>query len=263
MNPINLQKIVVDLIKSKGAQGQKANVKLFIDRSVSIRELFDNGTIQQTAERILPIAMAFSDDQSIPMYTFEDRCKKLGDIITPTNYQGFINAHTQDLDYGGTNYAPVIEAAMRDCGTTLSKVITYMKHAKRGGIMGIFGKDSQKETKETIQVGPAGYNAIPTLAIVLTDGDNDDKDQAERAIIKAATYPIFFQFVGVQGNPKPDFRFLKQVDTMKGRFIDNVNLAEVTPYDLVNRSDDSFYRMLLTEFTEQYLPAAKAQFLIK
>jgi len=262
MNLVDKKEVVENLVRSKGAQGQKARVVFVIDRSVSIKHLFDDGTIQKTAERLVPMAMAFDTAQSLEVYTFEDSYKKLGEKVTPSNMTGFVDRMTQNIDYGGTQYAPIISALMTDSGASATKSITYLK-ASKTGLFGFFGAKNEKEERETIHIHPNGLTDTPMLVIFITDGDCDDEMNAQRLIIEAAKYPMFFQFVGLQGASKPSFKFLKNLDTMKGRFIDNANFVEIHPSDLRSQTDDKFYKMLLSEFTEKWLPAAKQQFLIK
>lgn len=257
---IEPKKVVANLLASQGASGQRASVKLGIDRSVSIQDLYDNGTMQKVIERVIPASLVLDDDGKLGMYSFADTVTRLSQFATESNYAGFVNNYMSNIDYGGTKYAPMIQAIMSDCGVDRQKQITYMKHTKK--LFG-FGKDTQVEQKDYIHVGPTGYNMMPTIAIIITDGDAEDKLDAERLIVDAAKYPIFFQFVGVKGNPSPDFKFLKSIDTLKGRFIDNVGFTEVTASDLASKTDEQFYKMLLTEFTQSWLPTAKKQFLIK
>jgi hypothetical protein len=265
MDIVVKQQVIHTLLKSKGVVGLKARLVFAIDRSASTKHLYDNHTIQKLIERLVPLAGVLDDSGAMDAYIFEDGVKKLDTKLTIDNYSGFIDRVVDDLPYGGTKYTPLINAVIRDIGATKTEVVTYMKAVKRGGLMGLFGKDSAKETKETIHVHPSGKTKVPTLVICFTDGDNDsdDKEPAYNAMVSASKYPAFWQFLGLQGNPKPDFKFLRELDTIPGRYIDNVNLHECTPDDLVNMSEEQFCKIILHEFIDQWLPNSKEQFLIK
>lgn len=89
-----------------------------------------------------------------------------------------------------------------------------------------------------------GDKNIPTLAIIITDGDCDDHSQTEKAIMKASEKNLFFQFVGI-GNTV--FSFLEKINTMQGRYIDNVGFFKAK--DLSQLTDKELYNMLLEEYT--------------
>ncbi len=79
--------------------------------------------------------------------------------------------------------------------------------------------------------------------LFVTDGDNHDPPEAEKAIVQASKSPIFWQFVGIG---KGKFSFLEKLDTMSGRFIDNANFFALN--DIGSISDDELYKRMLTEF---------------
>ena len=97
----------------------------------------------------------------------------------------------------------------------------------------------------------------PVYVIFVTDGENSDRAQAIEAITNASRYGIFFQFIGI-GNET--FSFLKKLDSMNGRFIDNANFFQQP--DLSRTSDTQLYNLLMSEFP-QWLKEAKPKNLIK
>lgn len=108
---------------------------------------------------------------------------------------------------GGTNYAPFIQRVMEDAGP-----------------------------------------GDPMLVLVFTDGDNDDKRQAEEAIKAASHLPIFWQFFGIYGKGRaPGFSFLKKLDEMGGRRIDNAGFMELGLY---NVTDTELYASMLSEYKD-------------
>lgn len=228
MSTINLDKInirkqqVIDLKKRIGLEGQKAQVVLSLDFSGSMSSLYSGGKVQQLVERMLPLGLAFDDNGEVDFYLFENSYKKLPENITLQNVFGYIDSKVYGkYNMGGTEYAPVINAIVKDFGGQKSK----------GGVMGLFAK------KESAKMD------LPVFVIMITDGENSDKSAAEKAIIEASNHGIFFQFVGIGG---ASFNFLRKLDTMSGRNIDNANFFEI--YDVTSKSDDELYKLLLNEF---------------
>jgi len=265
MNIVEKQQVIRSFIKGKNMANLKVRLVFALDRSASTKHIYNNGTIQKLIERLVPLAAELNDGAGMDAYVFEDGVKKLDTQLTADNYTGFVGRVMSEMPYGGTRYTPMINAIVQNIGATKTETVTYMKAKKRGGIMGLFGKESAAETKETIHVHPTGKTKIPTLVICFTDGDNDadDKEPAYNAMVSASKYPAFWQFFGLQGIPKPDFKFLRELDTMPGRYIDNVNLYECTPNDLVDMSEEQFCKVILHEFIDQWIPNAKEQDLIK
>lgn len=221
---------VLDLRKDLGLNNQKAQVVLALDFSGSMSELYRKGYVQKLVERLLPIGMAFDDNQEVDFYLFTDDSKKLPENLTAANIEGYIDQKVRGkYSMGGTNYAPVIKAITKE-------------FAKKKGLLGL-----------------GGYQTMdyPVYVIFITDGDNSDKAETEKAIIEASNTGIFFQFVGIGSDRFP---FLEKLDTMPGRNVDNANFFAVE--DLHSKSDDDLYKLLLTEFPG-YVHQARAKELIK
>ncbi len=65
---------------------------------------------------------------------------------------------------------------------------------------------------------PTGRPIAPLLALFVTDGAPDSEHQAECALRRTCALPCFIQFIGVG---KDDFSFLRRLDNLPGRTIDN------------------------------------------
>jgi hypothetical protein len=128
------------------------------------------------------------------------------DNITMDNYYGYINRILSKYTMGCTSYAPVL-------------------------------KDVYK--KYMIEE-PA---KLPNYIIFITDGDNSDRDETTKVINRLSRYPIFIQFVGIG---KESFSYLKKLDEMDGRYVDNANFFEIK--DINNEEDDALYNKLLEEY---------------
>lgn len=235
LNKINLRKdIVLNLSKQKGLENQKAQVILCMDISGSMRDMYNSGFVQDVIERIVPVAMQFDDNQELELYLFENNCIKHRNNVTLNNIYDFVRREIiGKYHFGGTEYAPTINMIKKDIIGETS-----------GGVFSMF-KKKEKKLKN------------PAYVIFITDGENQDKSAAESAIKDISNYGIFFQFVGIG---KESFYFLRKLDDLSGRFIDNANFFQVN--DLKTYSDHDLYSKLLAEFP-QWLKLAKQKNLIE
>ncbi|MBF0101652.1 MAG: VWA domain-containing protein [Desulfobacterales bacterium] len=102
-----------------------------------------------------------------------------------------------------------------------------------------------------------GKQSVPVFVIFITDGGNADKKETENIIRPISSEPIFIQFVGIGAD---DFPFLRKLDQLTGRVIDNAGFMEVN--DISNIKDKELYDRLLNEFP-QWLNNAKEKKIIK
>lgn len=209
---------ILNLKKDTGLENQAAQVILALDYSGSMSNLYRNGSVQEVVERILPLGLAFDDNQAVDFYLFEDDYTKLPENITLKNVDGYIKEKVLgNYTMGGTSYAPVLEAIYDDFVKT------------KGGFFGLGGKVTTME--------------LPVYIIFITDGENSDKDDTREIVRKMSNAGFFIQFIGI-GNES--FNFLSKLDDLSGRLIDNANFFKVPNLQTV--SDDDLYRLLMKEF---------------
>lgn len=235
---LNLRKdIVLDVSKKMDLADQKAQVVLCLDFSGSMARLYQDGSVQALVERILPLGLAFDDNGEVDFYLFENGYTKLDESITLGNVEGYIDHKIlrSTLQMGGTQYAPVVEAIVND----------FAHVENRGGFMGIGSKKTY------------GKMDLPVFVIFITDGDNSDHHSTEAVMREASNAGIFFQFVGIGD---ASFSFLKRLDTLSGRQVDNANFFSAS--NLNSKTDDELYGLLLKEFPA-FIKAAKAKDMIK
>ena len=217
------KKIVTDIAIKKNISNLKAQVVLVLDYSGSMDLLYKNGFVQRLIERLVPLAMQFDDNGEMELYMFENDIQKHKNNVTVKNVDNIIKREiTGNYKFGGTEYAPAINKMVEDYCT--------VKETKRSFFS--FGK---KETPV--------LSKDPVYVIFITDGDNSDHKASEDAIKKASKNSIFFQFVGI-GNAS--FKFLKSLDEMSDRYIDNANFFQAN--DLEKMTDDELYNAMLNEF---------------
>lgn len=84
---------------------------------------------------------------------------------------------------------------------------------------------------------------IPTFTIFITDGDNSDPAMTDDVIRQSSTDNGFIMFVGI-GNA--EFRYLRKLDTLDGRPVDNTGFVR---FDDISRVDETtLYEKLLSEY---------------
>lgn len=233
LNKINLRKeSIINLKKEAGiGKNSKAQVVSVVDYSGSMSHLYDNGTVQDTVERILPLGLAFDDDGSVDSYLFHHSYKELPAIKTD-NLDGYVNNTFMRHSMGSTSYAPVLKA-----------IKNKFTPSKSGGFLGFGGSTEPME--------------YPVYIIFIVDGGNDDPAETEQVIKEMSQMGFFIQFIGV-GNAS--FSFLEKLDDLPGRKLDNANFFKVS--DIRTMSDDQLYKGLMKEYP-QWLIQAKDNKLVK
>lgn len=187
---INLAKDAVRKVclTKKPLQNLTSRVGLVLDYSGSMDWMYDNGTIQNLIEKIIPIALQFDDNGSMEVWIFENGYHRLPDINMNNFYNYVEREITSKYLMGGTYYAPVMEDVVK----------RYTKQEKSNN---------------------------PNYVIFITDGDNSDHSETTNVITKCADKPIFWEFVGV-GNSS--FSYLEKLDDLTGRYVDNADFFSVS-----------------------------------
>ena len=132
-----------------------------------------------------------------------------------------------------------------DC--SMNNVYNYVSKNISGG-MG--GTRYSNPIKEIVKKAP---DNIPTYVIFITDGEPSDREESTVEIIKASDKPVFWKFVGVGSC---EFDFLKKLDDMTGRTVDNADFFEV------DNLDDITYESLMEEYPG-WLDAIKSKGILK
>jgi len=221
ISKVNLSKNTLKVcLEKKKLTGEKARVAFIIDTSGSMTNYFRTGRAQSIIERILPLALEFDDNGELDMFQFSNKVGKLMPVTLNGIYK-YVDTQVMPYFFGkATYYEPPLNAI-------------YDKYIV---------SDPSKD--------------YPTYIIFLTDGDNFDHKQTENIIKKLSYESIFIQFIGI-GNEK--FKFLKKLDTLSGRFIDNANFFSVNDIDKI--SDEELYKQLMNEYPE-WLKLARTKGLV-
>ncbi|MEU3366864.1 VWA domain-containing protein [Streptomyces pseudogriseolus] len=205
----------VSLAKNR-VVGQRAAVYLVLDHSGSMGGFYDDGTVQHLAEQALGLSANLDDDGTVPLVFFSHEVDLVTDISLD-NYQGRVDHLHKALDWGGTCYAPAMQA-----------VIDHFR---------------------------ASGSSDPAFVIFQTDGDPFDRRETRELLRQASSLPIFWQFVGF--GLSRDLRFLRSLDTLGDRTIDNAGYFGAGQHPR-RRSDADLYDRLMKEFPDWLVTARAA-----
>lgn len=193
-----------DALAARGALGQRWQVVAVVDVSGSMQGFFQEGIVDGIVSRVVGAAMAVDDNGDVPVYAMDTGCRLMSENATANNVDGFVHRHLSRLVGGGTNYAPTINQIVQDA-----------------------------------QAGD------PMLVMWFTDGENNDEAPATRAMIEASRLPIFFQFFGIYGGGRePRFTFLEELDTLRGRTVDNAGFSKI---NLTTITDEQLMELIFHE----------------
>ena len=137
-------------------------------------------------------------NRSIEVFAFNTGSKYIGEA-NESNINNYVKNVflKQTAVNGGTNYALVMKAIVKQFGFAISE---------GGGLKKFFSRGITEK-----KVEPA---IIPTFVFFITDGDNWDKSDTEKVIREASKQGIFWQFVGIGSE---HFKFLRKLDDLNGR----------------------------------------------
>ncbi|MDT6983705.1 VWA domain-containing protein [Streptomyces lusitanus] len=215
---VSLAKTAAVSLTKHGLAGQRAAVYLVIDRSYSMHPYYRDGSVQHLAEQALGLSVNLDDDGIVPLVMFDSRPYPVVGVHL-ADYQGVI-AEQHQL-HGG-------ERTMGGTHYTLA-MHQVVEHYRTSGA------------------------TDPALVIFQTDGAPQDQSDTQVRLAMASKLPIFWAFVGF--GPR-EVAFLKRLDTLPGRLVDNASYfhAGARPQDI---PDSQLYDGITGEFAT-WLPAARA-----
>lgn len=130
-------------------QNLVANVAVVLDYSGSMDMLYRNGTVQNTLEKLLPLAMTFDDNETMEVWRFGNGCMRLSDL-TLNNLDQYLIRENTVRPNEGTNYAPVINDIVK----------TYKKNKIPAYIVFITDGDNWDKDKTTNAIKEASKYPI-------------------------------------------------------------------------------------------------------
>lgn len=234
---INLSKTVINLSKEKGFDltGLTSQVVLVLDHSGSMDRDYANGAVQDVVTKMVPLGLTFDDNGEIEVFKFDNIAEQIKESLNIRNYENYVKKYVyRTNDMGGTEYARPLELIYKDyCGAEKST--------------GFFGKLFGKKAS-TGSITGVTSEQTPVFVIFITDGDNSDEYDTNRALDKLKENNVFVQFIGISNSK---FKYLKDVAK-------NYNNASFVKFNDISKmnSDDEIYAKILTDFAE-YLASRK------
>ena len=202
---VSLAKPIMVQLEKKNLNNVTARVALVMDITGSMHSAYKTGIVQQIVNKILPLAVQFDDDGQLDFWYYAKTFEHRP-AVDLSNYQTAVPDNWKDLmnKLGGTNNEPEV---MHD-------VIEFYRGT-----------------------------AQPVYIIFITDGGMARKGDVEKLMKQASEMPLFWQFVGVDGN---NYGLLEKLDDLQGRFVDNADFFALDDFMAV--SNDELYDRLLNEF---------------
>ena len=228
---------MLSLVKTAGVSLEKrglgehtARVALCLDISASMHGLYKDGAISRLVQRVLALGLRFDDDGAVDVWLFG----KEGHTAEPISLA--------NLDA----YVPQMLAAHRLEGATYyGKAMVLLRRFYFG---------------DAVPRSAPLANKVPVYVNFVTDGEPNDRREAETQVRESAYEPIFWQFMGVGKR----FPFLEKLDDLSGRYVDNADFFSVREDELMGRNpipDEQLYERLMKEYPS-WLQQARAKGLL-
>ncbi len=172
----------------------QARVALCLDISGSMYGTYTTGAVQALAERILALGLHFDDNQAIDVWLFNTSAHPQG-AMGIANFRAFIGTSAARVG-GGTCYAPAMRAVRA--------------HYFGGG-------------------GPLDRPAPqqPVYCMFVTDGAPFDLTETEQQLQQSSHEGLFWQFMALGARDSEEFAFLRALDDVPGRALENTGFFAV------------------------------------
>jgi hypothetical protein len=216
---------------------------LVLDASGSMTQLYEQGVVAHTVERMAAVAATLDDDGRMQAWTFASNPARLPDLQL-AELPEWLRLHVrvgQMSLFGSAKWKP-----RRDLQPGQIDMRT----------VGV-SNDEQKVIAQVRAYVRANPVPEPTLVLFYSDGGVYRNDEIEAELRAATPEPIFWQFVGLG---QASFGVLERFDTLPGRSIDNVGFFAVP--SIKEMDDEKLYELLLSEFPA-WLTAARAQGILR
>jgi hypothetical protein len=232
---ISLRKETVRVtLEKKGLGGVRARVAIVLDRSGSMKALYNDGVVGRLVERMAPVAAKLDNDGELDAWIFADDCAALPSLRVP-DLPRWIDDNVY-INSKGNQLPP-------RPGPHPVRVPDHLAHVRGGN-------DEPRVIRDILRryVNEPGD---PVLVLFFSDGGVNRSRQIRELLVDAARYPIFWQFVGLG---RSEYGILERFDTMPGRVVDNAGFFCVDDIDRIG--DGELYDRILGEFP-QWLAEAR------
>lgn len=232
------EKIGIILAKHDIVTVPPVRVGLALDVSGSAQGLYQSGVMQETVDRLLAVSLKFDDNGELDMWAFDNRHSQL-ETATPADYGTYIRQKlllNEEISlWGGTSYGGVLEDMIQFWFK--GKPTVQQTTRKTGGLFGLFQRDEVVEQVVASTLSPE-LAKLPAMGLLVTDGENSDKDYAERILTASKNHNVYWQMVGV--GQAHHFEFLE-------RMADDLPNVGFVNLESLSQTDDEIYSQLIAQ----------------
>lgn len=244
LSKLDLRKKEVEQVSSQlGISGIQVRLMVVMDASGSMHDEFNSGKVQETVERLVPIASKMDSDGAIEFLWYASEWAD-GGTVAEENMEGFVGRKMpqhRPREASPRSEAPKQSFLQRLASSGNAK--NREDNPKTVQDIG-FENEEPKVMQEVIRRHREEPSELPTVVLFITDGGisyNNSRD-IERLISESAREDIFWQYVGLG---RADYGVLERLDTLRGRELDNAGFFALDDISKIN--DQELYRRLLSE----------------
>lgn len=243
----SIERVTLALSKYGVNEPPVVRIGAAFDVSQSAKDLYYNGVMQATHDRVMAISGKFDDNGELDTWIFSQRFKQL--VTADVNsYGSYVREHilnneeAQGVLWGGTHYAPVMHSAVEFWfGNPTPEAVAAVAPKKPVGLLArLFGSKPVPVDSAPVvtPVADDPSRKLPAWMLFLTDGENADEAATERVLREAQKHALYWTLVGV-GEAKR-FGFIER---MADKY-PNVGFLNLSSLDI---SEDELYEQLITQ----------------
>lgn len=233
-----------------------AQVGLLDDVSGSAKDMHRNGITQRLFDRLFAVAFEFDDNATLDAWAFDTSAYEL-EPIKESMFGSYVDRYIMKAGlsiWGGTNYSPGMQAVISHYYPPTIGEQAQAVVAKTSSFLGkLFGKKEEAPAKAVFAPKSVSVKLPdPAFCMMVTDGENFDKDATRRLLEANSDKQIFWMIIGISERGSSRFPFLEELS----RDFPNVGFYNAGEIDQV--SDDQLYsQMFTTKFINWYEAARK------
>ncbi|ATW25211.1 VWA domain-containing protein [Candidatus Formimonas warabiya] len=169
---LNMRKILFETcLTKKEAWNSKIQVEIALDKSGSMPSLYKNGTMQTIVEMLLPFALIFNENKTLPVSTFSDGIQSQAPVSESNLYNYIIDEIITKHPFplcGGRNFFPVMNRILAN----------HLEENKANG---------------------------SRLVFLITNGDGYDPEKYRPLLQESAKFNLYWQFIALECSLQRDF----------------------------------------------------------